>query len=57
MRIPGLIKYKQVIYFRSVTAGSSQRVSCGEQNEHRIFLLPQVPTWIGYDTVGSHSPY
>lgn len=50
-------KNRKVVYFEWLTSGNSLIIACGQLNEQRMLLLPQMPTWIRRDTVGFHHPF
>lgn len=50
-------KNRKVVYSEWLTSGNSLIIACGQLNEQRMLLLPQMPTRIRCDTVGFHHPF
>lgn len=50
-------KNRKVVYSEWLTSGNSLIIACGQLNEQRMLLLPQMPTRIRRDTVGFHHPF
>lgn len=50
-------KNRRVVYSEWLTSGNSLIIACGQLNEQRMLLLPQMPTRIRRDTVGFHHPF